>query len=98
MEGVSFMAFEIYFQARLNDVHIASGYCQELESVRCPAWPAIRGICTEVRCWNGNAFIALSGVGLEVRYVISHIDPSIVTDGRILQPGETVNEKSFLVL
>lgn len=84
------MAFEIYFQARLNDVQIASGFCTKLES--------IGGTYTEVLCWNGNAFIALSGVGLEVKYIIWDMVHSIITDGRILQLGETVNEKSFLVL
>lgn len=81
------MSFELYFQARVNDVHIASGFCQKLES--------IDGICTEVRCWNGNAFIALSGIGLVVKYIRCNVDYSI-SCGRVLQRGEIVNEESFL--
>lgn len=80
---------EIYFQATLNDVHIARGFCESIESLPFST-------CNEVCFWNGDNFIALSGVGLVVKYRYQH--ECIVEDGHILQDGENVNKETFLVL
>ena len=70
----------IYFQSRLNDVHIASGFCERLE------W--LDDTCTEVRFWTGSNFINITGIGLEVKYRFEH--ECIVEDGHILAVGEKV--------
>ena len=72
---------EIYFQATINDVHIASGFCESIESLLCSSG-------TEIRFWTGHNFIALSGIGLIVTYRFKH--ECIVEDGRILQSEENV--------
>ena len=73
----------IYFQARINDVHVASGFCESIES--------LQGDYNEVRFWNGSNFIAIRGIGLEVKYHTIHPFECIVEDGIVLQNGEKIN-------
>ena len=78
------MAKKIYFQASLNDVHIAYGVCESIESLN-----IVNG-CSEVRFFarrKDSNFIVLYGIGLEVKY---RFDDKCGNGGVILGAGEFI--------